>query len=321
MRSKWQIWDFFPSFPKGGWSQLRGPVVMQAFDPLALSLMKEHLVYGLSELERPKRVSGPELKPDWVENEFFSLGFFGNDTSYIVNLPEEIPVASKEMLLRPEMDLGSRALVFATQSETPFIKKLLKAGAGLVQIEAPRFWETGKLLDFLCGFHQLPLSYEAKQYLLQAVEPEFTPLFDACRLIKLNHSDATEVALSQVMALVSSDRLDQFALATEMGKKAWWPFFERLLAVETDYDRLRQVFSFLQGHLLRLADPSYLKDKARLSNYDKEIQALAKSWRPQDVRDFLVRLQTWEIAAKKADPLLLAHLRVARLKVLRGEQR
>src|SRR3546814_5683323 len=38
-----------------------------------------------------------------------------------------------------------------------------------------------------------------------------------------------------------------------------------------------QVFSFLPGHLLRLADPTYLDGKSRLSQYDKELQTRSEA--------------------------------------------
>lgn len=320
MHSKWQIWDFFSSFPVGGLSSLQGKVVVQAFEPLALRMMKDHLLEGLE--ARPTQITGNEVTLEWAEDQFLSLGLFGNSESFLINRPDEMPAASKEFFLRDDLILDGRFVAFAFHADSAYCKKLLKAAEmNHVQIEAPRFWESAKLLDFLCGHLRLPLKLEAKQYLLEAVEPEFMDLHDACRLIKLNYPEATEVKLAQVQELVGHERLDQFALATELGKKSWKAFFDRLLEVEHEPTRLVQVFAFLQGHLLRIADPSYLQGKARLSQYDKEIQTLSKLWRPAEVRQTLRRLQGWEIGAKSKDPLLLSELRLARLKVLKGELR
>lgn len=320
MHSKWQVWDFFSSFPSGGWSSLQGKVVLHAFDPLALRLMKDYILEGVEHGTRPVLLDGPELKAEWVEENFLMLGLFGNTESYIINRPEEMAASVKELFLRDDLILDGRVVAFTTQTESAFIKKILKLeNIHHVQIEAPRFWETAKLLDFLCSHHKLPLKHEAKTYLLKAIEPEFMPLYDVCRLIKLNHPELKEIGIKEVESLVGMERLDQFALATDMGKKSWRQFFERLLDVEHEPSRLIQVFSFLQGHLLRLADPTYLDGKARLSQYDKEIQTLAKVWKPKEVRETLRRLQAWEIAAKRKDPFLPSMLRQARLKVLRGE--
>ena len=312
MHSKWQLWDFFQSYPKGSWSSLTGRVALQAFDPLALRLMKDHLLAGVT--ERPKQVVGNEVQASWIEDQFLSLGLFGNTESWIINTPDEAPIAARDILLRDDLLLEGRALALAFHSDTAYLKKFLKLeNVTHIQLEAPRFWETAKLVDFLCTFFRLPLGHDSKNYLVEAIENEFMPLFDACRLIKLNHPEKNSITLKEVQDLIGVDRLDQFALARDMGKKAWEPFFKRLLSIEEDFDRYRGLFSFLQGHLLKLADVSYLKDKARLTKYDQEIQTLARGWNQIEVRDLLQQLQTWEIASKSKDSFLLTELRQAHL--------
>ena len=319
MHSKWQLWDFFQSYPKGSWATLSGRVVLQAFDPLSLRLMKDHLLAGVAPESRPKQIAGSDARPDWIEDQFLSLGLFGNSESWIINSPDEMTTAAKDVVLREDLMLEGRALGFAFHNDTAYLKKVLKApGVSHIQLEAPRFWETAKLVDFLCVLFHLPLNHDAKQYLLQAVENEFMPLFDVFRLVKLNHPESRQVSLAQVKELIDVDRLDQFALAQDMGKKAWRPFFERLLSVEMDFERLRFILMFLQSHLMKLADPSYADGKARLSKYDQEIVTLARGWRPEEVRALLGQLQAWELATRTKDPFLASHLRQALLEAHRG---
>jgi len=318
MHSKWQIWDFFQSYPRGALSSLEGLVLLEAFDSLSLRLMKDHLVAGAE--HKPRLVMGGELSASWVEDEFLTLGLFGNTDSFIVNHPDEASALLKEELLRSDLMLQGRVLVLAFTSESAFLKKALKAAphATHLKLEAPRFWETAKLVDFLANYFRLPLAFEAKQYLLEAVENDFAPLYSSFRLIKLNFPEASQVTLEQVRELVAVDRLDQFALARELGKKAWPQFFERLLSIEHDFDRYRQLFLFLQSHLAKLADPSYLAAKNRLSKYDQEIQTLGRNWQVREASDCLRTLQRWEIASKAKDPLLLTELRQSHLLALRG---
>lgn len=319
MHSKWQLWDFFQSFPKGSWAALQGRVVLQAFDPLALRLMKDHLLSGIATDARPKQVSGSDTQASWVEDQFLSLGLFGNTESWIINAPDDVPTTAKDVFLRDDLMLDGRVLAFGFHNDSAFMKKLLKAeNVSHLQIEAPRFWETAKLVDFLCAFFQLPLAADAKQYLLQAVENEFMPLFDAFRLVKLNHPESRSIGVADVRALIGVDRLDQFALANDMGKKAWRPFFERLLSVETDFERWRGIFAFLQSHLMKIADPSYADGKGRLSKYDQDIITLAKGWKPEEARDLLLQIQAWELACRTKDPFLPTHLRQALLKAHKG---
>lgn len=294
-------------------------MVLQAFDPLALRLMKDHLLSGIAVDGRPKQVSGSDASVSWVEDQFLSLGLFGNHESWVINAPDDVPAAAKDAFLRDDLMLDGRVVAFAFHTDSAFMKKLLKAGSvSHLQIEAPRFWETAKLVDFLCAFFQLPLAADAKQYILQAVENEFMPLFDAFRLVKLNHPESRSISAAEARSLIGVDRLDQFALATDMGKKAWRPFFERLLSVEADFERWRAIFGFLQSHLIKLADPRYADGKDRLSKYDQEIVTLAKGWRPEEARDLLLQIQAWELACRKKDPFLPTLLRQALLRAHKG---
>jgi hypothetical protein len=314
MHSKWQIWDFFQSFPRDSWKTWQGKVVLQAFDPLALRLMKDHLFKALPETERPHQIGGSDAQMNWLEDQFMSLGLFGQTESWVINTPDDAPLAAREAFLGDALMLDGRVLAFAFHSDTQLLKKMAKlSNVTHVQIEAPRFWETIKLVDFLSAYFQLPLSVDGKQYVLQAVENEFMPLFDAFRMLKLNYHDARQVTAEQVKELIEVDRLDQFALATDMGKKAWRPFFNRILSVETDFERLRAVFNFLHGHLLKIADPSYTQGKDRLSKYDQEIVTLSRGWRPEEARDLLLQLQNWELSCRKKDPMLVTELRKALL--------
>lgn len=319
MPSSWQVWDFFQAYPKGALEGFEGLVLLEAFDALSLRLMKDHLVPGGE--RRPRLVMGGELPPRWVEDEFLTLGLFGNTDSFIVNHPDEASVTLKDELLRSDLQLQGRVLVLAFTAETAFLKKALKVAphAQHLKLEAPRFWEIGKLVDFLASYFRLPLAVDAKQYLLEAVENDFASLYATFRLIKLNFPESSPVTFAQVRDLVAVDRLDQFALARELGKKAWPQFFERLLSIEHDFERYRQLFLFLQSHLAKLADPSYLAGKNRLSKYDQEIQTLGRHWRVRDASDCLRTLQRWEIASKLRDPLLLTELRQSHLRALRGD--
>ncbi len=316
MHSKWQIWDFFQSYPKGSFNDLKGKIVLQAFEPLALRLMKDHLLAGVE--EKPKHLAGSDITLSWLEDEFQSLGLFGNTTSYIINNPDDMNQACKDFLLRDDLILDERRLAFAFYSDSPYLKKIMKTTVASVVLEAPRFWEMEKLIDFLSRFFRLPLDFEAKKLITQAVEHELSSLYDVFRLIKLNYPEKTSIGLNDVKELIDQERLDQFALATDLAKKKYSAFFDRLLSVSFDFDRLRFILSFLQGHFVRVADPSYLDGKARLSQYDKEILALARGWQLEEVKQLLLLLQAWEMDCKMKNSNLQTELRQAYLQSLKG---
>jgi hypothetical protein len=316
MHSKWQVWDFFQTYPKGSFAELNGKIILQAFDSLSLRMMKDHLVASLE--DRPKYLVANEISLSWLENEFLNLGFFANDTSYIVNNPDELNAAAKEFFLNSDYDLSSRRIAFAFHQDTAFLKKMLKTQVTHIQIESPRFYEMDKLIDFLSKYFRLPLDFASKKFLLDAVENEFSALFDTFRLVKLNFPEKPIVNLEDVKSLVGQERLDQFSLATQLSKKNFSIFFEKLLSVPFDYERYRLLFSFLQSHMIKICDPSYLKGKPRLTNYDKEILSLNKIWTLPEIKTLLLQLQEWEIDCKKKEMFLLTKLRQSQLLALKN---
>ena len=44
MHSKWQIWDFFNSYPMNSWQEAEGIFVLQTFDSQSLRLVKDSLM-------------------------------------------------------------------------------------------------------------------------------------------------------------------------------------------------------------------------------------------------------------------------------------
>ena len=78
-------------------------------------------------------------------------------------------------------------------------------------------------------------------------------------------------------------------------------FYRLILERITDFEEQRSLFSFMQTHLLKLADVSYTKKKGRLSKYDREILSHAPLWNKQEIRSQLMRMGELEIYAKQRD--------------------
>ena len=66
----------------------------------------------------------------------------------------------------------------------------------------------------------------------------------------------------------------------------------------------------MQSHLLKMADPSYLSLKSKLTNYDKEIQTTSKLWTVDDLLSEIARFNKLEILSKKKDSNLWHELKV-----------
>src|SRR5690606_17590964 len=122
-------------------------------------------------------------------------------------------------------------------------------------------WEFNKLLDFVCSYLRLPLSFEAKTWILEAMENNLANFYNSCCLIKINHPEAKEVSLKEVRELLTTEKLDQFQLASLIARKKNKEFYEKLTALEGDFEKMRGFFMFMQSHLVKMADTSYLGKK------------------------------------------------------------
>jgi hypothetical protein len=162
-------------------------------------------------------------------------------------------------------------LAFETENQT--WKKLIKENRiPTLVIEAPRFWEINKLLDFVGSYLRLPLSFESKNWILDSIENDLSSFYNTCTVLKLNYPESREIKIDEVKSLFTLDRLDQFSMASSFARKKFDVFFDRLTQLEGDFEKMRQFFNFMQSHLIKMADTSYLSKKPRLTQYDKDLQ-------------------------------------------------
>lgn len=306
MLSKWQIWDFFSSFERSYLENFKGVLVLNTFDPLCLKMVKDYLVRGSDKVIHHKVAS--EVSRGWIEEEFQTLSLFGNADNFYIHQAHDLSSDVLEMITN--LDLTDRFLILSFEAENATWKKILKENKlDILQVEAPRFWELNKLLDFVCTHLRLPLSFEAKNWILNSLENNLGTFYNSCCLIKLNHPESREVGLKDVTELLTLEKLDQFALASLFARKKKGEFFEKLVALEGDFDRMRGFFMFMQSHLIKMADPSYLGQKPRLTQYDKDLQGTSKLWKQPELIQEIARFNRWELMSKKKDSMLWHELR------------
>src|SRR5690606_34831800 len=177
-------------------------------------------------------------------------------------------------------DITGRFVLLSFESEQTTWKKMVKEGKiPTLVIEPPRFWELNKLLDFICQYLRLPLSYQAKNWILESQENNLGTFSNSCCLVKLNYPDSKEVSQEEVKSLLTLERLDQFQMASMLARKKFKEFYSKLVEIEGDFDKMRDFFRFMQSHFVKLMDTSYLADKPRLTQYDKDLQGTSKFWK------------------------------------------
>jgi hypothetical protein len=312
MHSKWQLWDYFASAPKDTLGSIEGILALNSFGPTCLKLLKDHLMRGAGNRIIHYKMAD-EVTKGWIEEEFQTLSLFGNSESFFIHEAQELNAELFDLILK--LDLQGRALILSFETEAGGWKKVLKSqSAHSITIEEPKFRDFHKLLDFVSSYLRLPLSYEAKAWLLESIESDLGTFYNSCCLIKLNHPENKEVSLSDVQKLLTIEKLDQFALASLFARKKSKQFFEKICELDVDFDRMRSFFGFLQGHIIKMMDPSYSSRRSYTTHYDKEIQSASKLWNTADLKAELERFNRWELMCKKKDFLLWHELRQAELR-------
>lgn len=314
MHSKWQIWDFFSSFDREHLRSLDGLLALNTFDHLCLKLVKDFLMRGAGDRVIHYKMAN-EVTEAWIEEEFQTLSLFGNADSFFIHEAQNLKPDILDILSKA--DVSGRFVILSFENEQASWKKIVKDGVvPQLVIEAPRFWEINKLLDFVAQHLRLPLSYDAKSWILDALENNLATFYNACCLIKLNHPETREVGLNEVKELLTLEKLDQFQMASLIARKKEKDFFERLVQLEGDFEKMRGFFMFMQSHLIKMVDTSYLNKKNRLTQYDKDIQGTSKLWKFHDLMDLIKQFNQWELLCKRKDSQLWHEIRKAHLVAL-----
>ena len=161
------------------------------------------------------------------------------------------------------------------------------------------------------------LSYDVQNAILKMVEPTTAELVHILELIDLHFpGKSKECDVHTLQNLVAGTRLDQFSLASTFSTRKLKMFYQEIVDQDWDFDSLRSFFGFMQSHLLKIMDPSYIQGKARPSKYDKEIEMASRSWNQSELDAFIKLFGKLEIQAKKRSPELRGNLRQLYLKQL-----
>jgi DNA polymerase III delta subunit len=270
-------------------------------------MMKDYLFFSSPEINVLHKQAS-EISVAWIEEEFQTLSLFGGGESFVIHQAQDMKSDVFEAI--QSLELSDRFLVLAFETENQTWKKLIKENrVPTLVIEAPRFWEINKLLDFVASYLRLPLSFESKNWILDSIENDLSSFYNTCTVLKLNYPESREIKIDEVKSLFTLDRLDQFSMASSFARKKFDVFFDRLTQLEGDFEKMRQFFNFMQSHLIKMADTSYLGKKPRLTQYDKDLQGTAKLWSTDDLNREIRRFSSWEILSKKKDHSLWHELK------------
>ncbi|EQC45607.1 hypothetical protein M900_2152 [Bacteriovorax sp. Seq25_V] len=241
-----------------------------------------------------KKVFGVDIDRDWIENELLSIGLFGSDGPYLCLLSEQLNPKVREKLKEVEIP-DDVNIIFSTHQKFSD-KELVKKFEHIV-VEGPKFWEMSDYFDVLAKFFNVKLSFDIKDHLITSLEPTAYEYYNA--LMNLSSYRPEELNLNLVKTLIKQKHLDNFQLADLFNSKNLKRFYLSLLIIENDFDLYRGFFSFLQGHLVKIIDPSYMSGKAKLSKYDQGISLASKKWSKDEIADYLVKFGKYELMCKQ----------------------
>jgi DNA polymerase III delta subunit len=310
MLSKWTPWELVNSRPSILNADEQGLCALSFADPFVENLVLARIPKEISADSEFHIVNGKEVDQAWLENNFQTLSLFGGKDSYLVIEAQDLPSSAKEYLLDESFKVEDQRLILSFKKDTKFFNKLAKKADGFFfQVQEPKFWESDKLLGFLADEMGVRLAYPVKNYLKESLEGTSLDFHNALSLIKLHHPESSEVQLDQVRRLVRGRKLDHFALATSFGQKRQIDFYKKILSIELDFEALMHLFRFMQSHLFRLLDPSYMESKAKMSKYDKEILAHSKLWEKSELLEAMNLFGELEVDAKSKSANLKNRIR------------
>ncbi len=255
-------------------------------------------------------VAGSEISRDWLEVNLRESDLFSGQRAFLVLQADEIGKQAQKFLIEEDWDWGQRFFIMAFRPESQFFDLLEEKQTGdFFKVEAPRFWEGAKLLRFLCEKTNVVISPLVQNYLLDSVPNTAGDLIHALKILALHFPQTSQITVVQAQSVISPQRLDQFELASIFGRREFKKFFKILINTDLDFDAQRSFFSFMQGHLCKLADPSYIQKKRKPSQYDRKILTQSGRFNLGELREYMHFFGRLEILSKQKSPYLINILR------------
>lgn len=300
---KWKIWDFFRNL-----SHHIGKESFHFFickDFFVLQEIKTQLKNYWPASSELKIVFGEELTTEWWEDNFLSLSLFGNSESYIILNASSLKSDHLDLLKRDDLFLQDRKVFFLFDQETDLCKKLSKNDSINVHIlEEAKHWEGRELFDFWCSQFKLSLSYQAKERALSLLNHESNEFINLLKVLEVNYVDKKEISISDLEEVITPSRFNKFELAELFCSRKFKDFYQKMLVLNPDRKEIEDFSYFMQGHLIKLIDPSLIANKNYLSKYDKNIISHSRLWNEQKLQNAMIYFEEIVLKVRTQDPFL-----------------
>ena len=310
MFSSFFPWEFKNNFPNLLQEGKFGLYALSCYDPFLEKIYQNSVPGHFLEGGKWSVLNPQDITVDWLENNINTLDFFSAGQSYKVLMSELLSPAVQEFLLSEEIDWGNRYFLLSFQKENKFFEKLKKKKeVHTYKIKTPNFWEYDKLMKFICDQMSLPLAYPVQSFLVEHTPPEPAEYIHILKKLSLLGKPINSLTIEDVKEEMDQDKFDNFGLARLWASKKHKSFFKKLLPFIHNQVEMIKFFGFMQSHILKMADTSYLAGKPRPSKYDKEIDLHSKLWSKAELRDEMKFFGNCEILAKQKSGELTQVLR------------
>ncbi len=300
-------WDFFSKFPTTIEVDKPGLYAFLITDPYLERILLDRIP---KEKVTRSLYSGIDITREFVEDHLINLSFFSElDHIHVINA-ENINVEILSMFTDHSSDLGERFIIFNfTKTSKAFNEFCKNKNVTAFELEEVKFWEGPKLWQFCQKVRNVTYAAEISRYILENLEHNFESFLWAIDTMELNFEKGS-VRLDELKVLIKKERWDFFTLV-DLFHQSPKKFFEELLKKDDlDFEWLRSLFAFMEGHLAKVLSPEEIKMKSKPSKYDLALLAMSENWTHAQIVASIKFFSECEIMAKSNDQLLLNTLRM-----------
>lgn len=296
-----RIWFCMPSKQFDLWELLQFKQDLQSLSVSIQVLLPEagitsyvkNLVQSALGADKTETFVGQHLPVDWAIEKVYSLSLFGNTPYLIVTGAEKISAQEFNAIDSDQLNQASSSLILITQKELKFKNADIKT----VKLKAPKFWEWQKVIQFLASENQLKLGAGVDDLIEKVETPSFSKIHAMIKRLELFYPEEI-ITREKFTALYPLSALDRFALADLLNQKKMTKLWGLMDKSQAGSHELREVVSFLMGHLLKIYDPAYTQDKKQLSQYDRKILSAHNVWQVNEIESVLEKFRELEQACK-----------------------
>lgn len=210
-----------------------------------------------------------EITQEWFEDTIGGYDLFASEQAFKIMNGDDLKNIS--FFTEDHRDWGDNKILFLFKND----KKNFKALAGInpsnfFKVITPKPWQANRLIEFYLKSMNLSLDKTIVEYLSEALPNESALYMNAIKTIFLQAKPGVRIDLNLVKNLISSQKLDYFQLADTWMSGNKKQFFQNLIPLHS-FDEMMKLSMFMQSHLIKLIDPSYLDEKTNPNQYDRKI--------------------------------------------------